>query len=146
MDFLGIGGWELMTLLVIMLIVAGPKRMIQWAYIAGTYAAKLRAIWAETMKVVQKELKASGVDVNLPKDLPTSRQALRKQINNTLKPITNPLKETMDEVNTGLNVSTPQPKPVKTSIQSKSNGTSDKTASSDDSGFGTWSNGGNAGN
>ena len=35
MDILGIGGGELVLIVLVMLVVAGPKRMIQWAYIAG---------------------------------------------------------------------------------------------------------------
>ena len=63
MEIFGVGGAELAAILIIMLIVAGPKRMIQWAYVLGQYMAKARAMWAETMTYVQKELNDAGMDV-----------------------------------------------------------------------------------
>jgi Sec-independent protein translocase protein TatA len=68
MNILGAGPAELLIVFVIMLVVAGPKRMIQWAYVLGRYVAQLRAMLQETMNAIQKELSESGVD--LPKDLP----------------------------------------------------------------------------
>lgn len=52
MDILGIGGWELVAIIIIMLVVAGPKRMIQWSYTAGKYVAIMRKMWAETAKQI----------------------------------------------------------------------------------------------
>jgi Sec-independent protein translocase protein TatA len=131
MNFFGIGGWEFVAFFLIALVVAGPKRMIQWAYIMGTYVAKFRAIWAETMKLVQKEFDAAGLDIQVPKDMPTNRNALRQQVSKTFKPITKPLEDTVKEVNTSLQIS---PKP------SGTNGTTPESApSQDDSSFGTWS-------
>src|SRR5262249_45309579 len=46
-----------------MLVVAGPKRMVEWAYQAGRYAAMLRSMMQETMNAVNKEIEASGLDV-----------------------------------------------------------------------------------
>jgi hypothetical protein len=115
----------------IALVVAGPKRMIQWAYIMGTYVAILRAVWAETMKLVQKEFDAAGLDIKVPKELPTSRNALRQQVSKTFKPITQPLEDTVKEVNSSLQI------PAK---PSGTNGTTpESTTSQDDSSFGTWS-------
>jgi Sec-independent protein translocase protein TatA len=131
MNFFGIGGWEFVAFFLIALVVAGPKRMIQWAYILGTYVAKFRAIWAETMKLVQKEFDAAGLDIQVPKDIPTSRAAMRKQVNQAFKPITKPLDDTVKEVNSSLQI------PAK---PSGTNGTTPEHATSqDDSSFGTWS-------
>jgi Sec-independent protein translocase protein TatA len=139
MNFFGIGGWELAFFFIIALVVAGPKRMIQWAYILGTYVAKFRAVWAETMKLIQKEFDAAGLDVQVPKELPTSRAAMRQQVNKAFKPITKPIEDTVKkpiedtvkEVNSSLQ------------IPAKSNGTNgtppEGTTSQDDSSFGTWS-------
>ena len=41
MDILGVGGWEIVAILLIMLIVAGPKRMISWSYTLGKYVSQL---------------------------------------------------------------------------------------------------------
>ncbi len=59
-----LGGFpaELLIVFVVMLLVAGPKRMITWAYLIGKYTAHLRALYQETITTVQKELQAAGFD------------------------------------------------------------------------------------
>jgi Sec-independent protein translocase protein TatA len=99
MEIFGIGGAELVAILIIMLVVAGPKRMIQWAYILGQYTAKVRSMWAETMTYVQKEFDEAGLNVQLPKDVPTRGSLTReitKQVEKAVAPVANPLKSTMD--------------------------------------------------
>jgi Sec-independent protein secretion pathway components len=71
MNILGIGGPELILILLIMLIVAGPKRMIAWAYTLGKYIARFRRMWEETVDVLQKEFDEAGVDIKVPRELPT---------------------------------------------------------------------------
>lgn len=95
MDILGIGGWELVAIFVIMLVVAGPKRMIQWSYTLGKYVAVLRKMWSETAQMLQKEFDEAGVDVKVPKDIPT-RATINREINRALSPVTKPLQETLD--------------------------------------------------
>jgi Sec-independent protein translocase protein TatA len=102
MEILGIGGAELVAILIIMLIVAGPKRMMQWAYILGKYTAKARAMWAESMSYIQQEMKEAGMDVELPKTPPT-RGSINRQIAKALTPVTKPIQEALDETNTQLN-------------------------------------------
>ncbi len=96
MNILGVGGWELVLIVIIMLVVAGPKRMARWAYIAGTYIAKFRAMWSETVDVLQKEFDQAGVDIQIPKDIPT-RNSLNKQATKVFDEFTRPVKETMDQ-------------------------------------------------
>ncbi len=79
MNVFGIGGWELVLVLLIMLIVAGPKRMAQWAYTLGTWTAKLRVMWEEVAESLQKELDESGVNVEVPRTPPT-RQSIQRSI------------------------------------------------------------------
>lgn len=100
MEILGVGGAELVAILIIMLVVAGPKRMIQWAYVLGQYTAKVRAMWAETMTYVQKEFDEAGLNIQLPKDVPTRgslNREIGKQVEKAIAPIANPLKSTLDE-------------------------------------------------
>lgn len=92
MNIFGIGGAEFIVILLIMLIIAGPKRMATWAVIMGKYVGKLRVMWSEVVDVVQKEIDEAGVDVKLPKDLPT-RQNISKMITDVAKPISQPLEE-----------------------------------------------------
>lgn len=96
MDILGIGGWELVAILLIMLVVAGPKRMIAWSYTLGKYVAMMRRMWAETAKQIQKEFDDAGVDVHVPTDLPT-RANITNEINRAMRPVTKPLQEALTE-------------------------------------------------
>jgi mttA/Hcf106 family len=102
MNILGIGGWELLAILLIMLLVAGPKRMIHWAYILGQYVAKFRAMWSETVDVIQKEFDDAGVGIQIPKDIPT-RGNLNKQIGKAMESVTRPVKDTMDKATAEVN-------------------------------------------
>lgn len=106
MEIFGVGTVELLAIFIIMIVVAGPKRMIQWAYILGRYVARFRAMWAETMDYVESELKQAGVDVELPRDVPT-RGSLNKQIAQTVgkisAPVTKPVQEALDETANELN-------------------------------------------
>jgi Sec-independent protein translocase protein TatA len=68
MNILGIGPAELIVILVIMFVVAGPKRMLAWAYILGQYVAKFRAYFDESMRAVRKEFEEAQID--LPKTMP----------------------------------------------------------------------------
>ncbi len=95
MDILGVGGWELVAIFLIMLVVAGPKRMISWSYTLGKYVAQLRHMWAETAEMLQKEFDEAGVDVRVPKDIPT-RATLNQEIGRALTPITKPFQELLD--------------------------------------------------
>lgn len=102
MDILGVGGWELVVIFIIMLVVAGPKRMIQWSYTLGKYVAMLRKMWGETAQMLQKEFDEAGVDVKVPKDIPT-RGDLNREITRALTPVTKPLQETMEATKGELN-------------------------------------------
>ena len=64
MEIFGIGGAELVAILIIMLVVAGPKRMVQWAYVLGQYVSKARAMWDGVMAGVQKEIDDAGLDID----------------------------------------------------------------------------------
>ncbi len=95
MDILGIGGWELVAILLIMLIVAGPKRMISWSYTLGKYVSQLRRMWSETAQVIQKEFDDAGVDVKVPTNIPT-RGDLNRELGRALTPVTKPFQESLD--------------------------------------------------
>ena len=97
MDILGIGGWEMVVIFVIMLVVAGPQRMIRWSYVLGQYIGKARKMWSETAQMLQKELDAAGVDVKVPNEMPT-RGSLNREINKAFNPLTKPLQETMKPI------------------------------------------------
>ena len=97
MNFFGVGGAELMAILIIMLVIAGPKRMIHWSYLLGKQVAKFRKVWSQTVDLVQKEFDDAGVGIQLPKEPPT-RQNLNKALGSAIQPMTKPLQESIDEV------------------------------------------------
>ncbi len=101
MNVLGVGGTELLIILLIMLVIAGPKRMIHWSYVLGQHLAKFRRMWSETVDIVQQEFDEAGVGIQLPKSVPT-RGSLNKQAGKLLGGVTAPMQETLDEVNAEL--------------------------------------------
>ncbi len=101
MDILGIGGWELIAVLLLMIVVAGPKRMIQWSYVLGRELAKLRRLWSEAARTIQKEFDDAGIDIKVPEDVPT-RASLRSDAAKLLAPITKPMQDAMAEVDKDL--------------------------------------------
>jgi len=100
MEIFGVGSGEVVAILVIMLVVAGPKRMVQWAYVLGQYVSKARAMWDEVMAGVQKEINEASLDVQLPKTMPTRADLnnLTKPMNNVWAGITAPVQEVMNDV------------------------------------------------
>ena len=97
MNVFGVGAWELVAILLIMLVFAGPKRMIHWSYVLGQHVAKFRKIWSETVDLVQKEFDDAGVDIKLPKEPPT-RKNLNRTLTDAVKPMTQPVQDSLDEV------------------------------------------------
>lgn len=101
MEIFGIGGAELVAIFIIMLVVAGPKRMIQWAYILGQYTAKARAVWSQVMAGVQREMDAAGMNVQIPKTMPTT-QTLLNPASSVWAGITRPVQDVVHEVGAEL--------------------------------------------
>lgn len=101
MNVLGVGGSELLIVLLIMLVIAGPKRMIHWSYVLGRHMAKFRRMWSETVDIVQQEFDEAGVGIQLPKDVPT-RGSLQKQAGKVVGGVTAPVQDTLKDVNTQL--------------------------------------------
>jgi Sec-independent protein translocase protein TatA len=102
MEFFGVGGMELLAILLIALIVAGPKRMIAWSYTLGRWAAQARRMWSETAALLQKELDDAGVDIKVPTEPPT-RQSLNNEVRRLTSPVTKPLEDSLKSVRSELN-------------------------------------------
>jgi Sec-independent protein translocase protein TatA len=103
MNVFGVGAWELVAILLIMLVFAGPKRMIHWSYVLGQHVSKFRKIWSETVDLVQKEFDEAGVDIKLPKEPPT-RSNLNRSLTDAVKPMTKPVQDSLNEVKSDMNV------------------------------------------
>jgi len=72
MEFMGVGVWEVIVVFILMLVVAGPKRMAVWAYEVGKYVRKIRGVMQETMDAFNREIEAAGLDIQ--KDIPSIPQ------------------------------------------------------------------------
>ena len=126
MNFLGVGAGELLAILLIMLVFAGPKRMIHWSYVLGQHVAKFRKIWSETVDLVQKEFDEAGVDIKLPKEPPT-RKSLNRTVADAVKPMTQPVQDSLDEVKQDIaavkevsdSMNDKKPKPTSQSLKEK---------------------------
>jgi Sec-independent protein translocase protein TatA len=101
MELFGIGGMELLLILLITVIVAGPKRMIAWSYTLGKYVATLRRMWSEAAGMIQKELDQAGVDFKVPQE-PT-RENFAREVSRALTPVTKPVQDSLNEVQKDVN-------------------------------------------
>ena len=54
--FGGIGGWELILVAVIAILVLGPERMIDHAFRAGRFVRKMSAYWQEGAAAFREEI------------------------------------------------------------------------------------------
>ena len=54
--FGGIGGWELILVAVIAILVLGPERMIDHAFRAGLFVRKMSAYWQEGAAAFREEI------------------------------------------------------------------------------------------
>lgn len=97
MNIFGMGGAELVLIIVIMLVVAGPKRMIRWMYILGQWVGRFRVMWSQAVDVMEKEMRDAGMDVNLPRDIP-NRGNLNQWANQLVKPYADELEQEFNEV------------------------------------------------
>lgn len=100
MNIFGIGGFELVLIIVIMLVVAGPQRMIRWSYIVGRYMGQFRLMWTQTARALQKELDDAGAGIQIPTD------ADPRKINNWMisstSQFTRPFQESLREAKQDL--------------------------------------------
>jgi len=100
-DFLGIGVPELILILILALIVAGPKRMLAWSYQLGRWVAALRQMWSQTARMLQQEFDEAGVDVRVPQDIPT-RADIRREVARVVDKYGAPIHEPIADVQRDL--------------------------------------------
>jgi Tat protein translocase TatB subunit len=56
MDFFGIGGWEILLIVLVALLIWGPGRMIEIARTLGKIVHKLRNITSDLTTQITKEI------------------------------------------------------------------------------------------
>lgn len=124
MDFniLGVGVPELILIFLLMITIAGPKRMIKWAYELGKYTAKFRAMFQETMDAFKRELDAN--DLDLSKDV--------KELSKLASSVSTPLPrfDIVKEANKVVNES--DKSSAKSAESTKSASSADSTSNSTD--------------
>ncbi|MGD2103822.1 MAG: twin-arginine translocase TatA/TatE family subunit [Anaerolineae bacterium] len=59
MDFLNVGPWELVLVLIVAILVAGPKRMVEIARDLGRFSRQLRDLSREFTTALQAEIHAA---------------------------------------------------------------------------------------
>jgi len=141
MNIFGIGGTEIAIIVLIMLVVAGPKRMLQWAYLFGKFSAQLRVMWRDVMGNIQKELDDAGMDVKLPKEMPT-RQNINKLASDVLRPVQEPIEKVAKEYEAefkNMESSMKIEAPNGNGRPQKKNTPDDDSSTQNGSSFGTWS-------
>jgi len=63
MNFLNVGPWELSVILVIAILMIGPKRMVEIVRTLGRITAQVRKMSNEFMGTIQTEMQAAERDV-----------------------------------------------------------------------------------
>jgi len=58
MNFLNVGPWELTVILIIAILMIGPKRMVEITRAIGRITAQMRKLSGEFMSTIQTELQA----------------------------------------------------------------------------------------
>ena len=138
MNIFGVGGAELVVIFVIMLVVAGPKRMIRWAYVIGQYVGKLRKMWSEVVDMMQDEADAAGLDIKIPKELPT-KQGITKLVVDAVKPYSDEINKPVKDVKDTLrNTATEANASLKEKPEAADLGAWNAPSSEESNAFGSW--------
>jgi Tat protein translocase TatB subunit len=85
-DFLGIGGWELLLIIIIGLIVVGPNKIPEIARKAGKVMAGIKKTTSELMSEVTREVEAEKKATSAP-----TSSSLLNTINNSINLADNPV-------------------------------------------------------
>jgi Sec-independent protein translocase protein TatA len=76
-NFLNVGPWELIVVLIIAILVAGPQRMVEIARTLGRVSRQLGDLSREFTTALQAEIKAAEKETGIPsQDLGEVRQDL----------------------------------------------------------------------
>ncbi len=115
MNIFGIGPTELLIVFLLMLMVAGPKRMVRWAYVLGVYMGKFRAMWEDASNMIKKELAEAGIEpevvdlVGKAANPRTRQQAVSSQFDRLVSEMKKPVEESLKPVQETVNELGPTP-------------------------------------
>jgi Tat protein translocase TatB subunit len=86
-DFLNVGPWELILVLIIAILVAGPQRMLEIARTLGRVSRQLRDLSSEFTTALQAEIRATEKDGEKPApDLGEVRRDLEDALSGSPQP------------------------------------------------------------
>jgi Sec-independent protein translocase protein TatA len=86
-DFLNVGPWELIVVLIITILVAGPQRMVEIARTLGRVSRQLRGLSREFTTALQAELQAAEKEAGRSgPDLSEVRQDLEDALSGSIEP------------------------------------------------------------
>jgi Sec-independent protein translocase protein TatA len=86
-DFLNVGPWELIVVLIIAILVAGPQRMVEIARTLGRASRQLRDLSREFTTALQTEIQAVEKEAGRSgPDLSEVRQDLEDALSGSLQP------------------------------------------------------------
>ena len=84
MDFLNVGPWELVLVLIIAILVAGPKRMVEISRTLGRVSRQLRDLSREFTTALQAEIQATEAEATKTgADLREVRKGLEDALSST---------------------------------------------------------------
>ena len=79
--FGGIGGWELLLIAVIAILVLGPERMIHYAFRTGRFVRKMSVYWQEGADAFRAEMRnveeAADSDISDIQDIGGTKEIVR---------------------------------------------------------------------
>ena len=81
---MNVGPWELIVILVIAILLVGPKRVVEIARAIGRITAQVRGLSSEFMGVIQTELETTGQE---------TRQVLDSAVGESQRPVVSVLAE-----------------------------------------------------
>jgi Sec-independent protein translocase protein TatA len=147
MNILGVGTEELVLIIIILVVVAGPKRMIKWTYEAGKYLARFKAMFDETWGAIRKEFEDAQVDLPkqpLSKDAPFRVPSITGEVSRAIKSeaakITAPLTAGVNgsKLTTGTNGANGTAAAVADSSAPPAPNTPDATDAGEEKGYDAW--------
>jgi sec-independent protein translocase protein TatA len=84
LDFLNVGPWELVLVLIIAILVAGPKRMVEISRTLGRVSRQLRDLSREFTTALQAEIQATEAEATRTgADLREVRKGLEEALSST---------------------------------------------------------------
>lgn len=112
MEIFGVGFPEVIVIFILLLTVAGPKRMIRWAYVLGQYTARARQMFGEAMEAFKREMEAAGID-EIRKDLDLRQEVttLSNNLSGAVAETNQAVQQASDAANTVANNTIVDPAP-----------------------------------